>query len=118
MQRIAEEHDPGDGQVGIFRRHVRGRTAAHRFASDEKTFAGAGHLRACEIDDGAIARHELRHPIGNLAPLLHVEEIERQHIDPAFAQRAREGHHERMALRCPGAVREDEGGGSTRLDAC
>ena len=100
---------PASVSVRVVCGDVRRGAAAHRLAADEETLARARRpRRARSVDRRAIARDELRHAIGNLAPLLCVEKVERQHVEPALAQRAREADHERMLLRRACAVREDE----------
>ena len=108
MQRIAEQHEAGKNERRVGRGNMRRCASSHRLAADEQTLARTRELRARRFDDGTITGYELRHAIGNLSPLLGIEKIERHDVEAAFAERARETHHERMQLRRAGAVREDE----------
>ena len=76
VQRIAEEHQPGDSARPTLRRHVRGNPPAHRLAADES--GPAADLRAGRVDRRAPRRLEHRRPIGHSAPRGDVRKIKRR----------------------------------------
>ena len=110
MQRIAEQHEPGDRQLRIGGRDLRRDAPAHRLAADEQRAPRRVDRGAHRVDHRAIAGFERRRAIRNLAPLLGVEKIEGDDVDAERGQRVREVDHERAALAGAGAVPEDQRG--------
>ena len=112
MKWIAEEDKPGYGLCSGRDRgdDVRGGTAAHRLAADEQMLSRDWEMLLCCRNRRLIAGNQFRHPIRNITPLLHVEEVECEHVDAAPTQSVRERHHERMPLSRAGAMREHQRG--------
>src|SRR5438552_1937518 len=87
MERIAEADEGADAQ--LVRDHA-GHPSAEGLAAD-----GDGRAAAELRDDVAPRLQQDRLAIGNAAPRGHVRELEADHPDPALAEAAGDGGHER-----------------------
>jgi len=110
MQRIAEQHKPLQFESGIIRGDVGRDASAHRLAANEQRSVRIGRVSLYRVDGCAITFVQKRPAIRHVPPLLGVEKIERNNLEPEGAEGARTLHHPWMLLTGAGAVPQNQHG--------